>query len=249
MKKDLKSKSRKKWIVGGVALFAGIALLTTGFATWIIGVNQNKNDINTDVEVEGTVNESLKLTTSLTESKIVVSEQHTKGSDELIGTQDNSPATDFDVTCDFTIEVGKSFLSHNDLTTLSFAFKDTTVAQKVTSSADAFAGRTASTEYTYIDINDTATITIPTTDGNGWTIVDGGSSYTYEYKGTITLFKWGTFFNNSTPCTFYNAQYTAGTINNSDTDINKVLNEMRAMQTALNGTTLTIEVTANTTSK
>ena len=60
MKKDLKSKSKRKWIVGGVLLFGGVALLTTGFATWAIGVNQTKQNLGTNVTVQGTENESVK---------------------------------------------------------------------------------------------------------------------------------------------------------------------------------------------
>ena len=76
MKKDLKSKSKRKWIVGGVLLFGGVALLTTGFATWAIGVNQTKQNLGTSVTVEGTVNESVKLTITPVNMGVSVSENH-----------------------------------------------------------------------------------------------------------------------------------------------------------------------------
>ena len=53
MKKSIKKSSRRKWVVGGVAFFGSIALLTTGFATWVIGASNTKDDMNnTNVTVD-----------------------------------------------------------------------------------------------------------------------------------------------------------------------------------------------------
>ena len=47
MRKELNSKSKRKWIAGGIAAFASVALLTTGLATYIVGVS------NTSVSLDG----------------------------------------------------------------------------------------------------------------------------------------------------------------------------------------------------
>ena len=91
MKKDLKSKSKRKWIVGGVLLFGGVALLTTGFATWAIGVNQTKQNLGTNVSVQGTVNESVKLTVTPVDMAVSISEKHSLGINEIFYTKDEVP--------------------------------------------------------------------------------------------------------------------------------------------------------------
>ena len=62
MKKSIKKSSRRKWVVGGVAFFGSIALLTTGFATWVVGVNDNDESNTVNVKVETTENASVSFT-------------------------------------------------------------------------------------------------------------------------------------------------------------------------------------------
>lgn len=74
MRKELKSKSRRKWLLGGSLAFASVALLTTGFATWVIGVHQPSGDGQADIDVDTVEDESVELTFSLAEDKIFVAE-------------------------------------------------------------------------------------------------------------------------------------------------------------------------------
>ena len=59
MKKSIKKSSRRKWIVGGVAFFGSIALLTTGFATWVVGVNESSDDGEVTIGVDTVDNKSV----------------------------------------------------------------------------------------------------------------------------------------------------------------------------------------------
>ena len=59
MKKEINSKSRRKWIRGGLAAFASVALLTTGFAVWVVGVQKNKVNGDIGVTVDTAQNESV----------------------------------------------------------------------------------------------------------------------------------------------------------------------------------------------
>ena len=122
MKKDLKSKSKRKWIVGGVLLFGGVALLTTGFATWVIGVNRTTQNNNANVTVQGTENESVKLTVQLTDSAITVSEKHEKASNEIIGTKAEEKETDFNIGLKITIEAGLAYTTANTITGVAFSW-------------------------------------------------------------------------------------------------------------------------------
>ena len=181
MKKDLKSKSKRKWIVGGVLLFGGVALLTTGFATWAIGVNQTKQNLGTNVSVQGTVNESVKLTVTSVSGDdnamgVSISESHkTQAANEIFYTKDEVP-TDFNIKVKVVVEIGAEFYANNNITNVTFDFKEWAEGETkpngyeqlkdVTSKRKVKVGTTTKTheagDYTYIDINtDATTLTIP----------------------------------------------------------------------------------------
>ena len=181
MKKDLKSKSKRKWIVGGVLLFGGVALLTTGFATWAIGVNQTKQNLGTNVSVQGTVNESVKLTITSVSGEVdpmgvSISESHpVQAADEIFYTKDEVP-TDFNIKVKVVVEIGAEFYENNNITDVTFEFKDSWAegekpegykeASDVTTKRNVNVADPTKTHaannYTYIDIDtDATTLTIP----------------------------------------------------------------------------------------
>ena len=183
MKKDLKSKSKRKWIVGGVLLFGGVALLTTGFATWAIGVNQTKQNLGTNVSVQGTVNESVKLTVTAVSGDdnamgVSISESHkTQAADEIFYTKDEKE-TDFNIKVKVVVEIGAEFYEKNNITNVTFDFKDSWAkgeskpegyneANDVTKKRNVNVPPSTKTHaegnYTYIDIDtEETTLTIPT---------------------------------------------------------------------------------------
>ena len=241
MKKDLKSKSKRKWIVGGVLLFGGVALLTTGFATWVIGVNRTTQNNNANVTVQGTENESVKLTVELTDSTITVSEKHTKAANEIIGTKAEEKETDFKIGLKITIEAGAAYVNANNITGVNFSWgagkdtiqiKDGDVETNVTSNNLVNASETnyrAAGPYTYLDINK-ETISI-----NDFTSSSTGSVSKWTYTGAeVEMFKWGTFFDHRSPCTYYNELYQADPqkLTDSDADIDQVYSELTALQNA-----------------
>ena len=68
MKKSIKKSSRRKWVVGGVAFFGSIALLTTGFATWVVGVNESSDDGEVTIGVDAVDNKSVIFTVDVDEN-------------------------------------------------------------------------------------------------------------------------------------------------------------------------------------
>ena len=236
MKKDLKSKSKRKWIVGGVLLFGGVALLTTGFATWAIGVNQIKQNLGTNVSVQGTVNESVKLTVTPVNMAVSVSENHQLGSNEIFYTKDDV-ATDFKVNVNVKLEIGADYYKNNlgSINKIQFSFIDSwegltkpkdyvsdtdkTAARKINVASD---GKThKSGNYEYITISATSSLAIPALKEDHTSIADGASNpanFTYTGSKTgskvftvenleITLFDWGNYFDSKSPCTYYNKLY------------------------------------------
>ena len=65
MKKELNSKSKRKWIIGGLAAFTSISLLTTGFAIWVVGVNSTESNNDVTVTVDTAQNKSIVFTMTL----------------------------------------------------------------------------------------------------------------------------------------------------------------------------------------
>ena len=274
MKKDLKSKSKRKWIVGGVLLFGGVALLTTGFATWAIGVNQTKQNLGTNVSVQGTVNESVKLTVTSVSGDdnamgVSISESHKKqAANEIFYTKDEVP-TDFNIKVKVVVEIGAEFYANNNITNVTFGFKDTwaegeskpegyneanDVTTKRNVNVDPLTKTHAKGNYTYIDIDaDATTLTIPAlnaehteitgTNPDGF-VLGSGSSTTKSKVFTIEaldlkVFKWGTFFNHKSPCEYYNGLYQEEKITSQADDVDLVYAEMNAMKAALQPDDLT----------
>ena len=65
MKKEINSKSRRKWIMGGLAAFASVALLTTGFAVWVVGTSKTGDDKDVTVKVDTAKNNSISFNLDL----------------------------------------------------------------------------------------------------------------------------------------------------------------------------------------
>ena len=92
MKKSIMSKSKRKWIVGGFAFFGGIALLTTGFAAWVFGVNQNTSGSGVNVGSDTAINDTIFLDIKTgADDKVILAEEteHTKVPGEIAETKVN----------------------------------------------------------------------------------------------------------------------------------------------------------------
>lgn len=86
MRKEMKSKSRRKWLLGGSLAFASVALLTTGFATWVIGTQKTSGDGKLNIGVDTVEDKSVELTFNLDENDngIVVAEDAEKSSNDKL---------------------------------------------------------------------------------------------------------------------------------------------------------------------
>ena len=256
MKKSIKKSSRRKWIVGGVAFFGSVVLLTTGFATWVIGANQTSDTDGTTVTVDTAVRNNVSLAITLTESDVYIGEDLSKVTGSFMnckaegeeGTEQKS--TDFLITMDITLEVGKDA---GAFTTLNFDFaydykvdnapvkNDATNNNKVNVPTDVpVSDWRAAGDYTYIKIK-TPSITLPTQDGTP----AGGITLTTDEQGNkkytstglvVEIFDWGTFFGEKSPSAYYNGLYDAkdGKLENTTDDVNAVHAEFQALSEAFN---------------
>lgn len=267
MKKKLRNSSFRKAVINGVLIFGGVALLTTGFATWIIGVNQaTANDDVTKVTVDTAEKNNLMLTFSLdgegTESKVHIGEGPSgegEGND-FVNMPSENEATDFSITPKITLEVGDDVATKPKKITLAFNYApdaELKFSNYVVESDNLKPGETlthgGTANYTLIDINTdgvAAKLTLPdyttAATGNGnWTVTKEDEVTTLEYiGGPIEVFKWGTFFNNEAPSEFYNDLYNKGTLTNTSAHVNLVAKQIGYLATGFSNKTIVLTATA-----
>ena len=98
MKKEMNGKSRRKWVVGGAMVFGSIALLSTGFATWVIGALNNTYDGEITVAIDQVKNESITVTGDMTDANIKIADENS--TDGLVRVENSD--RDLDVTVKLT---------------------------------------------------------------------------------------------------------------------------------------------------
>lgn len=234
MRKELKSKSRRKWLLGGSLAFASVALLTTGFATWVIGTSKPSGDGQVQIGVDTAQDNSVELTFSLddTDSSIFVTED----ADKL----------DWNIKIkDLSIAVGETFYdslkTKQDLK-IVFALQKNdaeginSATNSVTEDKVGVRGKTGSS-WNYIKpaksefkftLKDSSSYP---TDGK---IYDISNDATNNPDGNKTLsFYWGSYFGDKAPSEFYEENKPTGS---SREYYKKALEELQAMKTALTGT-------------
>lgn len=258
MRKELKSKSRRKWLIGGSLAFASVALLTTGFATWVIGTQKTSGDGQLNIGVDTAEDNSVELTFSLTEDKIFVAEPVENSNPNLTikrktGT-DREP--DWNITIkDLNIVVGKTFYdslkakqeAKQDLN-LKIVFelqKDVAAAEDKNSVTDdkvKVRGETGS-PWSYIDIDVKSKkfdVTLPDSypaGGRIYDINDTPDNKTFS-------FTWGSYFNGDAPSKFYqDNKKNKGSQTTLREYYQKALQELQAMNTALNSGELKLTAT------
>lgn len=263
MKKETKKKSSRKLIIGGSLIFASAILLSTGFATWIIGSQQQSTEGKTKVNVDTAQNNSVVLSGSIAESDTLTICETTSTENWL--TVDNSS-----MTADFTVAItnvkitaGSDWINSHTINSIDITIKDSVAA-------DTDKGIAA-----YTNPNKTTTNKIGTTfrSGSSWSYLalsDGsGAVDTYSYTvdssktfsgndldlGTISAtFTWGDYFDNKAPTAYYNGLHNTGVTSTEDgttklEDAQACIDELNAMHTALNGKEITLVLTINASEK
>lgn len=232
MRKELKSKSRRKWLLGGSLAFASVALLTTGFATWVIGTSKPSGDGEVHIGVDTAQDNSVELTFSL-------------DTDNAIFVTEDADTADWNIKIkDLNIAVGETFYdSLKDKTDLKIAFElQKDGANSVTADTVGVRGETGS-PWNYIKVKseffDVSLPSIYPTDGK---IYDISNDATNNSDGNKTLsFYWGSYFGEKAPSEFYEENRGS---QNSREYYQKALQELQAMKTALTAGTSTLKLTA-----
>lgn len=254
MKKSIKKSSRRKWVVGGVAFFGSIALLTTGFATWVVGVNEKKDDSEVTIGVDTVDNKSVIFTVDVDgdDNKIKLAEKEAITGQPIVNTDfsETEGVSDADFTfnlINFYIEIGTDSLNNYNKIKLTIAEYQEGKANN-NAGADTTNTRDDEGPWDYLEL---VTTEIKFKGDNnaaaeGWTRTPSGdlnaSSIKYERDTPVPVtLDWGDYFGDKkSPAKFYNSKYETafkGDLSKAITNINA---EMTAMNDALNGKQLVI---------
>lgn len=243
MRKELKSKSRRKWLIGGSLAFASVALLTTGFATWVIGTTKTSGDGEVHIGADTAKDNSVELTFSLddTDNKIFVSEAVGDTNPNLKIERGESEAnTEPDWTIkikNLNVVVGETFYESlkgkQDLKIVFELQKDG--ANSVTEDKVGVRGETGS-PWNYIKLAKSEfDVTLP----NAYPA--GGKIYDISDTDKTFSFTWGSYFDGKAPSVFYKEKEPTEGLREY---YQKALKELQAMKTALTAGTGTLKLTA-----
>ena len=241
MRKEMNSKSKRKFFAGVLAAFASVALLTTGFATWVVGTSKTSSEQGgLKVNVDTAKNASIELIATLSDSdnSVNFAEESKFGSDKFV----QSTATDGDLDITFSeLKIVYGTESGFDPTRSTCQLQFTLLqingvdaARKNTvvysSSTDLF-HRDGSK--TYIEAPEAVNLNNLSV-GSASDSESGTKTYTFTQK--TFSFRWGSAFENKSPCTYYNEKFDAGegAPEKNATNANFVYNELTEMKTKLN---------------
>lgn len=248
MRKELKSKSRRKWLLGGSLAFASVALLTTGFATWVIGTTKTSGDGEVHIGADTAKDNSVELTFNLdTDNKIFVSEAVGDTNPNLKIERGESEAdTEPDWTIkikDLNVVVGETFyesLKGKDLKIVFELQKGVTAAEdKNLVTEDKIKVRTGSSSWNYIRLKTNEfKVTLPDS------YPAGGKIYDISDTDKTFSFDWGSYFNEDAPSKFYQDNEKNKGSQSLREYYQKALQELQAMKTALTAGTGTLKLTA-----
>ena len=220
--------------MGGLAAFASTAMLTTGFAVWVVGVQKTDQDNSVNVKVDTAQNQSISLNMTLSDDKIVLAESSevTEGFVKAKGAE--VVANPLQITfSSIKIEIGKEYNPKPN--EISFSIEPNT-AVTVSESKIGTDKRTTADSWTYIDAP--VKIELPKTQdeasSKGCTWAEDNGNTTITFSNKTCDFTWGSFFggSNTSPCAFYNAKFSDAkeqTFANSQL----IQAELNAMHTAL----------------
>lgn len=252
MRKELKSKSRRKWLLGGSLAFASVALLTTGFATWVIGVHKPSGDGQADIDVDTVQDKSVELTFSLNENKIFVAEDVGKSNPILtIERKEADTKPDWNIEIEnLNIVVGKTFYDSlkakqkekqdagQDLD-LKIAFelqKDVTEDKNSVTKDKDLVGVREGSSWNYIKLaKNEFDVNLPSSYPAGGKIYDINDTPNNPDK--TFSFDWGSYFGEKAPSVFYKEKEESRVEGQSLREYyQNVGKEFEAMKAALTGT-------------
>ncbi len=248
MKKEINSKSKRKWIMGGLAAFASVALLTTGFAVWVVGTSKTDASNNVTVSVDTANNKSIVFTWNAGDDSTIDLKESNATSGKIVNVEENDSVNNpLQISYNAsTIKFGTSY--DFKFNSIQFSIEEpgdgeTEYASvKVKTDANKLSGSYARTggEYTYITAPKAINI-------ESLTAVESGNTKTITISQGKLDFNWGNFFDGKSPATYYNEKYAEENEQEKlTTAADEITSELKAMNTQLNGKKIKLVATLST---
>lgn len=241
MKRNIKKSSRRKWVVGGIAFFGSVALLTTGFATWVIGAQQTSSENNVTVGVDTTENQGVVFTMTLSDSALNLSEPSAIEPGKKVIVSTDKPFTnksDMKITISaISIAIGAEAPESYNKISLEITSANNKVADDTTNTRDGEDTWTYLTlGTTEINFKDSGFTRNPQEDTPSDVV-----TYTLTSPMDIT-FNWGSYFETKSPAAYYNSKYDTLDDNMSQSIAN-INSELTALATAFGENPLVVTAT------
>ena len=247
MKKEINSKSRRKWIRGGLAAFASVALLTTGFAVWVVGVSNTDTNNDVTVNVDTAKNNSISFEMQIIGSPTITLAESQKTAkanqdstklvhiDDYKDGEEKYKVSPLQLQVKYTIQYGQDY--NFDFNKIDFLIR-TDAGEGYSTNivpTDGFnlghdAGvekfkRASEENLTYIEApNSIETLAAASKDTQ---------TNLFKIEGTATIdFKWGTFFGEKeSPATYYNdtLNLTGVSLQHKNLLASEITNELNTM--------------------
>ena len=239
MKKSLRSSSKRKRVINGALAFGAVALLTTGFATWIIGVQNNSTSVSNGITVESATNQSVELTATLSEDDIKLGETAPVSSGVV---KEDNPQGDLSITFStVTLKYGDEWLASEKASGIKglnvrFATSSDNLkggigqndANNLTDEADLINKRDGGS-YTYIDVDSGASTKFAKNAASEST---EGNLNVLTWSNITLTFEWGSFFEHDSPANYYNSKFDTSTATVTSEDTQNIQKELDAMKQA-----------------
>ena len=256
---------KRKIVLTSVLALAGVSLATVGFATWVVGLQKQTEDLTVQAIVDDSFNKSVYLEAKTKAAPVVVAEKkaHTATGNEIVSAEVNNPSSDIKVdenALSFEFEklqysVGKNLNStaaeYPNFMTIELINENADInhVKKDNCKLDG-SYRTVPesdpTTYHYLSFKET----IELNSTNVTETTPYNATYkVYKLAKTKFVLDWGNYFEGKSPVTFYNEKSKAKAASFSGdlsaelfSDSEKANLELQAMKNSLTGSGKVLKV-------
>lgn len=257
----MKNKKNTK-ILGLCISFACVAMGTIGLSTWLIGVEDTKEDLSLTLSVDNVNSTSLILEATFEADQTIAiaeSTSHTKGSNDIIGTDEgglsiseNSLSFSFSALNIYTTDEIFDLEKYKLTIDVTFPEENKISVEETTNSTTVF--HPNKNDFNYLTFNTISwgveNLSNKISKDNDYTSSNGLYRYKLNDEANNFSLKWGNFFERVSPVNFYNAKYhgvsSSLTAEQKVSYVNAAVNEIITMKNRLEGKTVKVTVTLET---
>lgn len=242
--------------------FACVAMGTIGLSTWLIGVEDTKEDLSLTLSVDNVNSTSLILEATFEADQTIAiaeSTSHTKGSNDIIGTDEgglsiseNSLSFSFSALNIYTTDENFNLEKYKLTIDVTLPEENEISVSKTTNSTTVFHPNNAGFNYLTFNTISWAGANLSNKISKDNAYPSSNGLYRYQLNGEANNFslEWGDFFEYQSPVNFYNDKYhdvsSTLTAGQKVSYVNAAVNEITTMKKSLEGKSVKVTVTLET---